>query len=116
MLDRVNAMATDSLISELDAEGGLDEPTRTMIMMDFEIARSSVQLSLGIKMDFWGRFPWKLCGLAHHEPSVARKIASEARQMFWGVGGRGPYRRRLRRESPPLARCLPLSEAVSYGH
>ena len=55
MLDRANAMATDSLISGLDAEGGLDEPTRTMIMMDFETARSSVQLSLGIKMDFWGR-------------------------------------------------------------
>jgi hypothetical protein len=41
-----------------------------------------LQLGLEVKFDFWGRLPWKLCGLAHHDQDDARQVAAEVLVSF----------------------------------
>ena len=55
----------------------LSSEARTIVMEDFERGRSYLQLGLGVKFDFWGKLPWKLCGLSHYDADVARSVGEE---------------------------------------
>ena len=51
---------------------GLPSGQQHVVFEDFEKGLSFLQLGLQVKLDFWGRLPWRLIGLAHHSIEVGR--------------------------------------------
>ena len=45
------------------------------IASDFEAGKRHLEAVLVVKLDHWGRLPWMLCGLAHHDSSKAKEAA-----------------------------------------
>ena len=41
-----------------------------------------MQAVLHIKLNCWSKLPWHLCGLAHHDASVAQAVARRCLQMY----------------------------------
>ena len=41
-------------------------------------------------MNFWARLPWKLCGMAHWDLDIARRIAEESILKFDELAGEDP--------------------------
>ena len=60
----------------------LTQEARTILMKDFEFGKSFLVFGLTSKMAFWSSLPWKLCGIAHHFPSVARRCAKECIETY----------------------------------
>ncbi len=68
----------------------LTEAEESVLLSDFQAGRSYLQLGAQIKFDFWGRLPWKLAGLAHHDVLVSRRIARESLVAFDEFAGEDP--------------------------
>ena len=80
------AGAVDNLLSSLDRlsfqdlgadEVHLSEDDRSTLLQDFHYAKVFLRFGLSTKLQFWGRIPWKLCGLGHHFVSEARAAARD---------------------------------------
>ncbi len=52
------------------------------IVEDFVVARSHLVQGLSLKLCFWQALPWKLCGGAVADPSVARLTLSQCVALF----------------------------------
>ena len=60
----------------------LDPEMQRDLVRDFGLARNHMQVVLLSKLDHWMRLPWKLCGLAHAEEAVARRVAGEVKDRL----------------------------------
>ena len=60
----------------------ISEDDRSILLMDFEFAKTHLHFVLVAKFDFWQKIPWRLCGISHHWPSVGRHIAKECIAEF----------------------------------
>ena len=78
------------LLLEIFAELGLSDDDRATVMRDFDAGLAHLQLGLQVKMDCWSRLPWKLCGLAHWDQDIARRIALESINQFDEFAGEDP--------------------------
>ncbi len=63
-------------------EAALTASQQHQIMSDLESGLAYLQLGLDVKFDCWARLPWKLAGLAHHIPEIARQVAAECLAVF----------------------------------
>ena len=70
-------LSQGNVLAELASHSSLDAGERGTVLNDFGAARSYLQLGLQIKFAFWGKLPWKLCGIAHHDEAVARVVGEE---------------------------------------
>lgn len=55
---------------------------RAVLMQDFDFAKQHLHVVLVAKFGFWRQIPWRLAGLSHHWPSVARRIAQDCLEEF----------------------------------
>ncbi|CAE7694010.1 unnamed protein product [Symbiodinium sp. KB8] len=86
------AGAADSTIQALNqlafrtyVEGdddSLPQEHLTIIMRDFEFAKTYLEFGIKTKLSFWQTLPWRLCGLGHHWSSVARHSAKQCLQEY----------------------------------
>lgn len=60
----------------------ISEDDRSILLRDFEFAKTHLHFVLVAKFDFWQKIPWRLCGISHHWPSVGRHIAKECIAEF----------------------------------
>ena len=60
----------------------LTDAQATVVITDMEHGKSHVLGTLELKLKHWSQPPWKLCGLAHHDPHVVKKIAAELRDLM----------------------------------
>ena len=61
----------------LDARLPLPQESQQEVISELQRAQAHVKLLLRTKLQHWQRMPWLACGLAHHDESVARRIAGE---------------------------------------
>ena len=52
------------------------------LVSDFERGRSHIEAILRLKLDFWQRLPWAMCGMASSDPAEAQMCAQQARASF----------------------------------
>ena len=66
----------------LDMPLPLSAADQTHIISELQRAQNHVKLALFAKLQHWQRMPWLACGLAHHEESVARRVACDILASF----------------------------------
>eukprot|EP00969_Alexandrium_andersonii_P048900 2144905-Alexandrium_andersonii.AAC.1 len=49
---------------------------------DCQAALARIEAMVNVKFNFWSQLPWKLCGLSHWSPEVARACASACIQEY----------------------------------
>lgn len=79
-LAELSSTALNFFSGEVDP--GISEADRALLSQDFQYAKAHLHFVLLSKLDFWQKIPWRLCGLSHHWPSIARKVASECVKEF----------------------------------
>ena len=62
----------------------------TSFLNDMEKAKASITSITQVKLQHWNCLPWKLCGLAHYDGNVAKRIAAEVLSMTaaWPAAGK----------------------------
>ena len=63
-------------------DDALSQEHLTIIMRDFEFAKTYLEFGIKTKLSFWQTLPWRLCGLGHHWSSVARHCAKQCLQEY----------------------------------
>jgi hypothetical protein len=53
-----------------------------MLVADLAHAKGCAETVLRVKLACWGKLPWLLCGLAHHESDVVARIATDCLPLF----------------------------------
>ena len=64
------------------ASSPLLEESMGDLVSDFERGRSPIEAILRLKLDFWQRLPWVMCGMASSDPAEAQMCAQQARASF----------------------------------
>lgn len=80
MPELVEAICETTLVDILQCNYGeaLTSENIAILAKDFAIGKSQTVLLLKMKLDFWQRLPWLLCGLSHHDEAVAQRVARDA--------------------------------------
>eukprot|EP00969_Alexandrium_andersonii_P245975 10870037-Alexandrium_andersonii.AAC.1 len=60
----------------------LDTERWAKLLVDFSRGKAHCVYVLTIKLSNWTTLPWLLCGVAHCDESVARRVGSEALEKF----------------------------------
>ena len=60
----------------------MSESSRSQLLADFRSARVHISTIIHTKMRHWQALPWLLCGLGHHDDSVAQDIACKELDKF----------------------------------
>ncbi len=79
-LSELSMTALNVFSCELDWR--ISQEDRVVVLTDFEYAKAHLHFVLVAKFDFWQKIPWRLCGISHHWPSVARQIAGDCLAEF----------------------------------
>ena len=57
-------------------------PEFGMLVADLAHAKGCAETVLRVKLACWGKLPWLLCGLVHHESDVVARIATDCLTLF----------------------------------
>lgn len=79
-LSELSMTALNVFSCELDWR--ISQEDRVVVFTDFEYAKAHLHFVLAAKFAFWQKIPWRLCGISHHWPSVARQIAGDCLAEF----------------------------------
>lgn len=60
----------------------LSAEQQQLLLSDFEVASSRIDAMVRLKFNFWTQLPWKLCGMSHWDPAVARRCAEESLSTY----------------------------------
>eukprot|EP00971_Amphidinium_carterae_P350630 6491656-Amphidinium_carterae.3 len=79
MVPQMLVEAVDMVVWDLLLAGAALSPDQLSVLMaDKTAALGHLRLQLSVKLDFWRRVPWVLCGVAHWSETVARSCARDA--------------------------------------
>ena len=97
------------LIDSRVCMAGLSAEESGQIAVDWDNARSHLEMALRAKTAFWQELPWRLCGLGHPSPDLARQCGRACMDIYDGAPGASTQHR-------AAARCLdpagPLRSAL----
>ena len=58
---------------------------QTKLRMDWDFARSLIELELSMKLAHWQQLPYVLCALAHHDDLVVMNVAKTVLKLYDGA-------------------------------
>ena len=81
VMDAIDLRSADVLA---DARVHLNENQSAVVVQDMELGTAHLAATMQLKLAHWEKPPWKLCGLAHHDPITASRVARELIDMNVG--------------------------------
>ena len=92
-----------------------EQADRDAILADFANGVSFVAASLDLKLAIWRVLPWRLAGLAHHEPVAAAACARDCLAQYDANPDAGAHHRLSVRLLAPFSEHRPAVEALAAG-